>query len=342
MLPESPKILILRLSSIGDILLSSPFIRQTRKTFPGANISFIVKKEFADLIRYNPHINTIYEFDSSSNYENLKKLNRQIKTDKYDLIFDLHNNLRTRQILSGLNASSIHRISKSKIKRAMLVYFKLNLYKRTKPIAERYLDVGKSSGISDDGLGLELFWDGATDKKINELNRSEKLADKYLCLAPGAAHFSKMWPLDYSIKLTESIIEKTDYTIVILGGPAEKSMLNCFPQNERIINFTGTLKLLESAALLAQSKGIITNDTGLMHMASAVNVPILALFGSTVKELGFFPYRSKSSILENNKVWCRPCSHIGRSHCPLDHFKCMRDISVNQVFEKTMQKIIKQ
>jgi len=341
MLHKSPKILILRLSSIGDILLSTPFIRQTRRAFPGAHISFIVKKEFADLIRYNPHIDKIHEFDSSSNFKNLHKLNTRVKKENFDFVFDLHNNLRTRQILRSIKKISLHKINKSKIKRAILVYFKINLYKNIKPVAERYLDVGGKSGITDDGLGLELFWNSQIAERADEILLSKKINKKFICIAPAAAHFTKMWPLDYSIKLTESILEKTDYNVVVLGGPAEKSMLNCFPQQERVINLTGDLTLLESAAVLARSAGLVSNDSGLMHMASAVNVPIVALFGSTVKELGFFPYRSQSTVIENNSLWCRPCSHFGRSNCPLGHFKCMRDITVNQVFDIVSQKLIK-
>ena len=103
--------------------------------------------------------------------------------------------------------------------------------------------------------------------------------------------------------------------------------------NEKIVNLSGKLKLLETAALISGASLVLANDSGIMHMATAVNTPVVAIYGSTVRELGFFPFRAESQVIENNKVKCRPCSHIGKKHCPKKHFKCMRDIQPEHVFK---------
>jgi lipopolysaccharide heptosyltransferase II len=334
------KILILRLSSIGDILLTTAFIRQVRNKYPNARLTYIVKKEFQSLLSHNPHINKIIAFDSATKISGLKDLNRIVQKEKFDLVFDLHNNLRTNRLLAGLKLAYISKIKKSKIKRAVLVFLKINLYKTIKSIPERYLEVGKKFGIQDDGQGLELFL--STKKAENNLEILKKydlIPGRYICIGPGAAHFTKMWPIENYQKLIKKISEETDYKIAILGSPQEKGLLKEIENIKNAVELTGELNLLESASIIKESAGLICNDSGLMHMAAALKKPVVAIFGSTVRELGFFPYRADAAIIEND-LWCRPCSHVGRSKCPLGHFKCMRLISTARVFEEVKTKLV--
>jgi heptosyltransferase-2 len=156
--------------------------------------------------------------------------------------------------------------------------------------------------------------------------------DSIICFAPGAAHFTKRWPKEYFKQLGKKIRERAKHKIIILGGETDRELGAFLSDNDQVYDYTGKLSLLETGCLMSRARGLVTNDTGLMHMATAVNLPVLALFGSTVKSFGFFPYRGRVKVLENSTLSCRPCTHIGRSECPKNHFNCMKEITPEQVF----------
>lgn len=332
----SNRILILRLSSIGDIILSSFFIRQVARAFSNSQIDFVIKKQFNDLVKYNPNIKNVYYIEPDMGYNQLYKLRKKIKNNNYDLVFDLHNNLRTRFLLAGISPSKKWKIKKDKILRALFVWFKINKYKSIKSIPLRYLETGIEVGVKDDQKGLELFWNRNIERNLNN-KIPFLLKDKYIALAPGAAHYTKKWPIEYFMELVEILSEKQEEKIVILGGPGDTDDGNELELNNKIINLTGKLNLLESAIILKNAKVLISNDSGLMHMATAVQTPVLVIFGSTVEELGFFPFRSKHIIIQNEGLKCRPCSHIGKDHCPKGHFRCMVEIKPELVYNELIK-----
>ncbi len=332
----SNRILILRLSSIGDIILSSFFIRQVARAFPNSKIDFVIKKQFNDLVKYNPNITNVYYVESEKGYNQLYKLRKKLKNNNYDLVFDLHNNLRTRFLLAGISKSKKWKIKKDKILRALFVWFKINKYKSIKSIPLRYLETGTDTGIKDDQKGLELFWDRNIERNLNK-KKPFLLKDKYIALAPGAAHYTKKWPIEYFMELVEILSKKQEENIIILGGPDDADDGNELELNNKVINLTGKLSLLESAIILKKAKVLISNDSGLMHMATAVQTPVLVIFGSTVEELGFFPFRSKYIIIQNKDLKCRPCSHIGKDYCPKGHFRCMVEIKPELVYNELIK-----
>jgi heptosyltransferase-2 len=152
------------------------------------------------------------------------------------------------------------------------------------------------------------------------------IAEPYFALAPGATYYTKRWPADYFKELIQIILKKHKEPIVLLGSEGERESFAKLMVSERVINLAGELNLQQAAAVLSHATALVSNDSGLMHMATAVKTPVLAIFGSTVKELGFFPYRSKYFVMENKTVTCRPCSHVGRHSCPKGHFKCMKEL----------------
>lgn len=330
------RILIIRLSSIGDIILTSSFIRQTRIAFPQAHIDFIVKKQFSELIIFNPHIDHVFNLDTAKEKEEMPDLRNRIKKNKYDFIFDLHNNFRSNRLTKGLSKRTIR---KDKLNRFLLVYTGLNRYQQVTPIPLRYLQTGLKAGIKDDGNGLDLFWPNRYEQLADRIVAQMKPNRVFYALAPGAAHFSKRWPIDRFKKLTELILNKTKSSVVILGSKEEQPEMESLVIDPRVMNLAGKLSLLESATILNRSQALVTNDSGLMHMASAVQTPLVAIFGSTVKELGFFPFRCKHAILEKKDLNCRPCSHIGRKDCPKKHFKCMLELDADLVFN-TLQNLV--
>lgn len=328
---EFEKILIIRLSSIGDIVLSTPLIRVLRKKFPSTQIDFIVKKEFSELLKFNPHLTNLIEFDTSKGFKELLKLKGQVLKEKYDLIIDIHNNLRS-VFLRTFSGAKVLKVNKRVFKRFLLVKFKINLYKNTTPVAQKYIETVSQLSIKNDNQGLELFVpNDVIDIAKDKINFSE--SERYIAIAPSAKHETKRWLPERFAELGDRLMEKFNTKIILMGGKEDiqrckvvESMMKNKP-----INICGKTSLLESAGILSICEMLITNDSGLMHIGSAMKIKVVAIFGSTVKEFGFSPYGTKSIIVEK-PIPCRPCSHIGRDKCPKEHFKCMREIQVDDVF----------
>lgn len=327
------RILILRLSSMGDILLSTPFIRQVRTAFPKAQIDFVIKEQFKDILQTNPHINQIYFVKPEKGVLGLLKLRKHLMSKRYTHIFDLHNNMRTRLLTFFLKPKIRGRIKKDKFKRFLLVYFKLNLYTKITPVSIRYLNVAREAGVTDDGYGLEMFWRDFYEKQVNNHYPQLTQAGSFIAIAPGATAYTKRWPLEHYSRLIGELIQKGE-RIVLLGGKENIEEFSGLARTERVINLTGETTILDAAIIINRAKAVLSNDSGLMHMAAAVNTPVLAIFGSTVKELGFFPWRSKSIVLQNKNAKCRPCSHVGKKKCPKKHFKCMVEITPQMVLRR--------
>lgn len=315
------KILIIRLSSLGDILLTTPFIRSPKNQFPKINLDIIVREEYSDAIKFNPNLNQKFYY-SRNNDEN-KNLLTKLSKENYDLIIDLQNNLRSKKISSSLNVKTV-RFKKSSWQKILLVNFKINLLKEKPQIPVRYAKT--IPDIKLDDKGIDLFSDKLPSKIISDRNN-------LVGICPGARHFTKRWPKEYFIELGKMLSE-SGYKVVLFGGKIDNQL--CEEISKEIsdsINLANDDNLLQTAADMKMCKAVICNDSGLMHVASAVGTKVIAIFGSTVKEFGFTPYNCQNLILENNSLSCRPCSHIGRSSCPKKHFKCMKEISPKSVFE---------
>lgn len=329
------KILAIRLSSIGDIILTSPLYRIIKKRYPQTELHVITKKEFSSLLINNPSIDKVFEFDSTKK-GNLQHWKKIIKTNKYDFIADLHNNFRSFVLSADYPPSKIKRLKKFKRERFLLVKFKKNIYPFIRPVPLRYMDVFGHWELLDDGLGTELFWDQHTANKLNEMLPD---MNQFIAIAPGAAHETKRWPLDRFCMYANKMYELEQKAVVILGGPKELKFYQNLQQLLKIpyINLIGKLSLMETAFMISKAALLLSNDSGLMHMAGAVKTPVVALFGSTVRELGFFPFRHPNRVLEVLDLKCRPCSHVGKKKCPQKHFSCMKDITVDMAVKASLQ-----
>jgi len=312
------KILIIRLSSMGDILLTTPLIRSIKKQNSSVQIDFVIKEEFFELVKKNPHLTNIYTYSKESSKK--KELLKLLKTNKYDLVMDLQNNNRSREIVLKLDRKTFQ-FRKNSLKKFILVHFKINRLKKSPQISVRY---AKTAGIDLDNEGLEIFTDNIADSRL-ELN------EKYIGLCPGAKHFTKRWPKEYFIELGKKL-ESDGYRVVLFGGMNELEVTDeIVKQLSQPINLCDA-SILQTAANMKMCKAVYTNDSGTMHLSCAVKVPVVAFFGSTVKEFGFYPYKTQNVVLEIENLPCRPCSHIGRKSCPLKHFKCMNEISPDLAF----------
>jgi len=316
------RILIIRLSSLGDILLTTPLIRSLKKANPDLKIDFLVRKEYEDTLKNNPHLNQLYQYKN----ENVDEIINQLLQNKYDLIIDLQNNLRSKKIANHLKASSV-KFKKKSLEKFLLVNFKINFLKDVPQIPIRYAN--SLNNFQLDEFGLELFLP-------KEIKSSINFEENLIGFAPGSRHFTKMYPKEYFIELGKLLSQ--NFKILLFGGKSDREI--CAEISKQIpnsIDLSNDNNLFQTAADMKICKAIICNDSGMMHTACAVQVPVITIFGSTVKEFGFTPYKISNLILENNSLSCRPCSHIGREKCPEKHFKCMLEITPEIVHKKVLE-----
>lgn len=334
------KILLIRFSSIGDILLLSPLIRALRNTFPDAQIDFVTKSVYRELLIFNPNISNVI-FLETDTFKELRALRRRLHNERYDLVIDVHNSLRSKYIRYFF-PGRIFVLKKNSIIRFMLVNFGWNFYREIKSIVDRYFDTVQCLKVNRDHLGLELYFPEDTIMSVKSFfERMHFYANdnKVVGFVPSAKHLTKRWLPERFVELGVRIVREMNVKILIMGGKEDAEycgdiaqMINRNVNNNVAVNCAGTLSLLETASAFDTCDLVVSNDTGGMHIASARKRPIVAIFGPTVREFGFSPYGTKSVIIERKDLSCRPCSHIGGKRCPKKHFRCMRDIQVDDVF----------
>jgi lipopolysaccharide heptosyltransferase II len=333
--------LIIRLSSMGDILLTTPLVRALFLTFPNAKIDFVVKSQFAPCLVDSPYINNLYCFDSTK--DNIFHLQKKLQNNHYKTIIDLHGNFRSFVLKRGQKSAQKFNFNKHVLKRFLLVKYGLNLYKNIRPVYLRYIDSVKKFNIKYDGQGLDFFINKSILDNTTALLKNNKFyfSKKTICIAPGASFKTKRWPVENFAHVAAALQSKTNAQILLLGGPSDTLFSQQISQacSQPVINFTGQLSIQETGAAMSFSHLVLTNDTGLMHMANALKKPTIALFGPTTKELGFSPLPELSTVIETPNLSCRPCTHMGSHTCPKKHFKCMLDISPKIVFEKIANKL---
>ncbi|MDZ7332147.1 MAG: lipopolysaccharide heptosyltransferase II [candidate division KSB1 bacterium] len=332
----APKsILVIRFSSIGDILLTTPVVRLLKTQFPDCQIDFVVKEEFAELLVKNPNIAQLYRYSKTNSNRSLKEIKQQIRAHRYDLIVDLHKNFRSYYLSFGSRAQRIVRYRKGVLRRWLLVQFKLFRDRPVIPIFQRYLNTLLPYQLSNELLQLEIFVPEQIVTRVEKQygNFIRGSLGPIIGIASGAKHETKRWTAEGFNAVIRFFIEQQNARVILFGGATDVDFINQlqFSRGDHVLNVAGQLSLLETAALMAHCDLMLTNDSGLMHLATALRKKVVAIFGSTTEQLGFFPYLTEYLVVQNDMLSCRPCSHIGRKRCPKGHFKCMKDISADQV-----------
>lgn len=296
-----------------------------------AEIDFLTDNRFSDIYKYNINVNRIIKYNKFN-----KSLSEDVNNNYYDLIFDLQNNRKSKSLINN-KSKLIFSCQKNYLHKLSLVYLKKSLFPDIKLIHEKYLDSANHFDLNDDNLGLE-FWTKSDFEKKKYLPHNKAVSENdYIGIAPGAFHYTKRWQQEKFKVLADRIISELKKKVIIFGGKTDVDTGDFIKNgNQNIINIAGKTSLTQTAEELDKCKVLITNDTGVMHIAAARQIPVIAIFGSTVQEFGFIPFRVKNIIVEKN-ISCRPCTHIGRSKCPKKHFKCMNDISVHEVYNKLLK-----
>jgi ADP-heptose:LPS heptosyltransferase len=326
------KFLIIRFSSIGDIVLTTPVIRCLKQQVPDAAIHFLVKDKFLPVVEHNPYIDRLHVLGHS-----WELMMEELKTENFDYIIDLHHNLKTLKIKRALGKKS-YSFYKLNIQKYFYTAFKINMLPRIH-IVDRYLKTVESFSVKNDGLGLDYFIGEKDKTKKEDIPVSHSAG--YIACVIGAAHGTKRWP----VHKWKEFCTKMNHPVILLGDKSDEQSGNEIASVDpvKVYNACGKFSINESADLVRKSKLVISNDTGLMHIAAAFKKPIISLWGNTVPSFGMTPYYGDAPvsdvIMQVHKLWCRPCSKIGYKKCPLGHFKCMERINPEEVIKKVSSRI---
>jgi ADP-heptose:LPS heptosyltransferase len=316
------KILVIRFSSMGDIIYTTPVVRCIKKQVPNAEVHFLTKPAFKYIYDNNPYVDKLLLLKPS-----LSNTIAEIKAEKYDYIVDLHNNLRTAiiKLRTGIKSSTY---KKEPLKKWLSLKFKLKLVASTH-LVDRYLKATIPLGVVNDGEPIDYYV-----KAEHQLDKLLPASHQkgYIAFIIGATHFTKRMPNEKII----SICDQFNLPVVLLGGNDVKANGDVIAAaiGTNIYNACGLTSLDESVYLVSKAESIIGFDTGLTHIAEAFNKPIVSIWGGTVPELlGVQPYMVKDVLVAGVDLDCRPCSKFGLEKCPLGHFKCMNDMPVDEIVE---------
>jgi len=321
------KILIVRFSSIGDVVLTTPVVRAIKNQLGFPEIHFLTKKSFSSILEGNTNVDRVITIEKS-----IDEVVNQLKLEKYDWVIDLHNNIRTASLKRKLKRPS-KTFKKLNIRKWLLVTFKIDKMPDVH-VVDRYFEAIKGLGVKNDHREAEI---SLSECDYVDVDKSFKISSKtYVSMAIGAQFATKRMPKSLLVEL----ISKINAPVVLVGGQMDTELaaeIVSEINRKDVWNACGKYNLKQSASIVAQSFKLITNDTGMMHIASCLIVPVVSIWGSTVPSLGMFPYypsnSSMFSIHEVNGLSCRPCSKIGFQKCPKGHFKCMNDQSLDEILK---------
>ena len=311
------KVLIIRFSSIGDIVLTFPVVTSLKEKFPNAHVSYLSKASFIQLLSANKDIDYSHAYNGS-----IGDTRKWVSNQKFDIIIDLHKNIRSISV-SILNGKRVYRFNKLNVRKKILTSFKFD----TLPdlhVVDRYFECLKSLGLNQ--VIRRAPFSIPAGAHIDLKNIFNTVPDRFFCIALGAKFNTKKIPYELLVK----IIDEIHVPIVLLGDSNDEKiglkLLEAF-SNKNIVNCAGGYSILQSASILKQSDKLITGDTGLMHIASFFEIDIVSIWGNTTPKFGMYPYRnaknSNDAIIERSDLKCRPCSKIGYDQCPKGHFNCM-------------------
>ena len=317
------KYLVIRFSSIGDIVLTTPVVRHLKKQVEDAEIHFLTKKSYASLLEANPYIDHVHAFDGD-----MGSCIRSLKKEGFDYVIDLHHNTRSAQI-----KARIKRMDFSVKKLNTLKWIYVNFHINKLPdihMVDRNLDTISTFIDERDPEGLDYFI--PEKERVDIAGLPPEFADGYLALAIGAQHETKKLPSESLV----AVCEKLDVPVILLGGPEDREVGESIVKplgKKTILNGCGAYSIHQSASLVEQARVLITHDTGMMHVGAAFGKKIIAIWGNTVPEFGMYPYRADPASMNFQVpgLKCRPCSKIGHKHCPKKHFKCMLDQDLDAV-----------
>ena len=325
------RILIIHTAFIGDIVLSTPLIKKIKDTYPDSDITYVTTPSGEAILKNNPHLNNIIVYDKRGEHKGISgvwQLGKRLRYENFNMVITPHRYLRS-SILSWLSRSPIRK--GYDIASGSCLFTEKIKYDRTKHEVEKLLSFVAPENKKR--YEIELYPGEKEKMKGDNLWKENLLEDKkVVVLAPGSKWFTKQWPVEYFNKLAENLKKLSNVRLIVVGG---KDEINLPIEKENAIDMRGKTSLLELADILSRADVVVTNDSSPIHIASAFKKPrIFALFGPTIEKFGFFPWSLNSKVFQVDGLKCRPCGIHGGKSCPEKHFKCMRDILPEEVFNE--------
>lgn len=329
----SNSILVIRLGSLGDLVLMIPMLGELRRSAPGARICLVCKAKYAGLFEGNGLVDHLVRVERGDLRE-LVSIRRSLAEERFDAIIDAHNVIRSNLLYRSLRARKKLQIRKSEAKKLFLIAGKIDLYRRAVTQAERYLELARELGCSPGGTDRLLpIPAGAAESASSILARSGLGARPVVAMAPGARWPTKRWPLEHFSELVQ-LVAKRGYSVALIGGEEDTALGDALAREApgAAVTLAGRLSILESAAVLERCAALVTNDSAPLHLAEAVGTPVVAFFGPTVRQFGYYPRLPRSRALERS-LGCRPCSRNGARPCPYGTKECLVAIPPREAFE---------
>ncbi|MBR9861121.1 glycosyltransferase family 9 protein [bacterium] len=315
------KLIVVRFSSIGDIVLTSPVVRCLKDQL-SAEVHYLTKNSFSTLVEHNPYIDKVFGIDSE-----ISEVTPSLKQENYDYIIDLHKNIRSFRLKKALGVKSIN-FTKLNVKKWLFTTFKVDLLPK-KHLVDRYFDSLVKLGVLNDGKGLDYFY----PKETKAPEHWNLTSGHYNVIAIGGTYLTKRLTNEQIV----SVIKRLKTPSVLIGGVSDQNNANEIWQGteKACINLCGVLSLNESARLIDESNAVLCHDSGMMHIAAAFNKPVIAVWGNTHPKFGMYAYvrANNPSEVFNMEVnlSCRPCSKLGHENCPKGHFKCIKMQNVDEI-----------
>lgn len=307
-------VLIVRFSSLGDVVLATPLPEAVRRRHPDARITFVTRRRYADLLHTHPAVDRVVAWDPG---ESMASLARRVRAESFDIGLDLQRSLRSRRLRAALPGRWATADS-ARGERFRLIWFG-RAPRQPLDVTRRYFAAARWLGIEPGDQRPRIYLTAADRDRAAQLAPAESIA-----LAPGAAWASKRWPAARWRDLARRLLADGNQ-VVALGAAEEQALLDV----PGVIPAFG-LPLRVTAAILERARALVAHDSGLLHLGIAVGTPAVALFGPTVRALGFVAESASVRVIERDLA-CRPCSPFGSVSCPLGHHRCLRGIPVEPV-----------
>lgn len=336
---QNPKaILVIRFSSIGDIVLATSPLKSLKSAFPNARIDFLTLDRFQDVLLFHPSIDRLICLRAEATRIEVSNFARNLREEKYDMVVDLHNSLRSKLIRSKLYGTPTAVLQKPRWKRFKLFTFHLNHFEDG--FSQRALYHEPLKDIIPNNPEIPLTELRVTDEEksaAKEMCAEQNITEPFFTLIPSAAWKQKSWDSKRFAEAAKSLSEKLGMKAVILGGKGDTICAEISDANPDCADLHGKLTLRESLSVLSLSKFAVGSDTGLMHAAEALGIPVTMIMGPTSVETGGGVQLAESNILALDHLWCRPCSQNGKRPCYRKEQICMTGISTDSVIESALK-----
>ena len=341
---KTMKILVIRFSSLGDLVLTSPVFRELKKVYPTSEITLLTSEGMGRVLENTPEIDRTIYHPRKENFTQLIQLIQSLQKYSFDVVYDIHRSLRSRIICLGLFIYAwkkkviFWKINKRGWQRTVLIQWKINVLQPYVSQRQIFLEPLQKKSSRYITTATKLYPTKEHQEKIKQLLLENQLENQpFICIGASASFAMKCWPVERYLEVIEWLLE-AQFQVVLVGGKGEQEteQLQRYFQS-RVISLAGQLSALESAYLLSHARLVLCNDTSIAHLAEAMQTPTITIFGPTVKQFGYAPYLPQSVLIEK-ELPCRPCTRNGSGSCQIkEKYLCLRSISVDQVKQAIQQ-----